>query len=232
MASSWVGAGCVGSWAVEASEASWVSNKSSGTWTQYQGHDLVVVVAKYKPKNTTITNSELISVTTTSVPIRNYATYGSGSGFYYVQDSSANTIDFLMLYCADLDVMITYTPVSGSGGARIKDDVLSSRWYKTRRAQGPQAMPIISVSGLLGPLLELLKQWITSGVGIAFSLLIVARGFFGLRSFINGVQADRTAKWLEQQEKQAGTHRYKRFRNKKRLFNHLEKSYREDVLKR
>lgn len=225
---SWAGSGCGALWAAE---ASWLSSHNSGTWEKYQGHDCVVVVAKYKPKNTTITNSQLIGVSTTNVPIRNYAQYSSGAGFYYVQDSVENTISFFSLYCPDLDTIITYGPVSGTGGNRIKNDIVSSKWYKQRKAKEPVTIKLIDTSVIAGLLLQVLKGWFTSALGIVFTLFFLLRGVFALRDFLNGVQADRAAKWIEQQEKLNGTHRYRRFRNKKALFNHLEKTYKEDVLK-
>lgn len=165
-----------GSSALLAADASWIANRSSGTWEQYQGHDLVVVVATYRPKNTTITNSLLLGVTTTTTPIRQYAQYGSGAGFYYAQNNTDNTISFYCLYCPDLDTIITYSAPSGTGGTRIKREITESQWYKNRRAQEPAFESIIDVASLFTTIAQLLINWIVIAVGAAISIFICVRG--------------------------------------------------------
>lgn len=225
--SSWAGSGCGALWAAD---ASWISSRNSGTWTSYQGHELVVVVAKYKPRNSNIINSTLVGVSTSNVPIRDAANvYAGGNGFYYQNLSDAT--NFYCLYCEDLDLFITYDPPSGLGLQKIKPDIIGSNWYKKRKAREPVTVKLIDTSVIAGLFLQVLKGWFTSALGIVFTLFFLLRGVFALRDFLNGVQADRAAKWIEQQEKLNGTHKYRRFRNKKALFNHLEKSYKEDVLK-
>ena len=159
-----------------AADASWIANRNSGTWEQYQGHDLQVVVATYRPKNTTITNSLLLGVTTTTTPIRQYAQYASGAGFFYAQNNNDNTISFYCLYCPELDTIITYGTPSGTGGARIKREITESEWYKTRRAREPAFESIIDVASLFSTIAQLLINWIVIAVGVAISIFICVRG--------------------------------------------------------
>lgn len=224
---SWAGSGCGVLWAAD---ATWSYNSNSGNWTQYQGHDLTVVVSTYRPKSASIANSDLISVTTDNVPISQYGVSNT-TGFYYKQDSANDTISFYCLYCADLDRFFVRSEMTTNSAKRVRSDIISSKWYKSRKAREPVTVKLIDTSVIAGLFLQVLKGWFTSALGIIFTLFFLLRGFFVLRDFLNGVQADRAAKWIEQQEKLNGTHKYRRFRNKKALFNHLEKSYKEDVLK-
>ena len=87
-----------------------MSDRSSGKWTQYQGHDLIVVVATYRPRNSNIANSTLVGVSTSTVPIRYTSNvYAGGNGFYY-QNQTNDTTNLYCLYCPDLDLIITYDP--------------------------------------------------------------------------------------------------------------------------
>ena len=158
-----------------AADATWISSRSSGTWTTYQGHELVVVVATYKPRNTNITNSTLIGVTTSNVPIRNASNvYAGGNGFYY--QNQTDTTNFYCLYCEDLDLIITYDPPSGMGAQKIKPGIIASDWYKNRRAREPAFESIIDVASLFSTIAQLLINWIVIAVGVAISIFICVRG--------------------------------------------------------
>lgn len=173
-----------GSSALLAADASWIANRNSGTWEQYQGHDLQVVVATYRPKNTTITNSLLLGVTTTTTPIRQYAQYASGAGFFYAQNSTDNTISFYCLYCPDLDTIITYGTPSGTGGARIKREIRESEWYRTRRAQEPAFESIIDVASIFSTIAQLLINWFVIAVGVAISIFTCVYGIKWARRLV------------------------------------------------
>ena len=173
-----------GSSGLLAADASWIANRNSGTWEQYQGHDLQVVVATYRPKNTTITNSLLLGVTTTTTPIRQYAQYASGAGFFYAQNSADNTISFYCLYCPELDIIISYGTPSGTGGARIKREITESEWYRTRRAQEPAFESIIDVASLFSTIAQLLINWFVIAVGVAISIFTCVYGIKWVRRLV------------------------------------------------